>query len=83
VTVCAGAVSPGQNGCVVFPTLVEGGSGDSPAAGCSGERGPAAPGGRSGNIPVSQAVRLCLRAFHGRSRPPGAADIETRCPPHR
>lgn len=76
-------MSPGQDGGAVFHTLVAGGCGNPPAAGFSGERDPAYLGGRGGGVTGSQAERRRLLAFPGRSRPPGAADIETRCQLHR
>lgn len=79
----AGAVSPGQDGGAVLHTLVAGGCGDSSAAGCSGERGPAVKGGGGGDIAGPQVEHYSLHAFPGSSRPRGAADIETRCQPHR
>lgn len=79
----AGVVSPGQDGGAVLHTLVAGGCGNPAAAGCSGDGGPAAQGGRSGGVAGPQAERCCFRSFPGNSRPRGAADIETRCQPHR
>ena len=76
-------MSPGQDGGVVLHTLVAGGRGGSAAAGCSGERGPAAHGGRGGGVAGPQSERHRLCAFTGSSRSRGAADIETWCQPHR
>lgn len=72
-------MSLGQDGGAVLHTLVAGGCGDPAAAGCSGERSPAAQGGRGGGFVGPQAERHYLRAFLGSSGLRGAADIETRC----
>lgn len=79
----AGAVSPGQDGGAVLPTLVAGGCGDPVAADCSEERGPAALGGCGGGVARAESERHRFRVFARSSRCPGAADIETRCQPHR
>ena len=76
-------MSPGQDGGAALYTLVAGSCGDPAAAGCSGERGPAAHGGRGGGVAGPQFERHRLPAFPGRSRSWGAADIETRCQLHR
>lgn len=72
-------MSLAQDGGAVLHTLVAGGCGVPAAAGYSGERSPAAQGGRGGGFAGPQVERHCIRAFPESSRLRGAADIETRC----